>query len=304
VLEQSVSNLRLLIIDDASSDNSLSVAEKLAQSDARVSIISHSKNQGHINTYNEGIEWASADYFLLLSADDLLVPGALERAAAIMDQHPDIALTHGQAIVWQDDLPFPKIDVDQNCTWARQDLIQEMCARNYNIVYTATAVARTRVQKAIGGYRPSLPHSGDWEMWLRFAAHGGIASINAVQGIYRKHSANMSDGYYGVTLLHYQQRKQAFDAFFDEYSDRVPGSHSFRARADRILSETVYWNGISELCRGRVSAGLQLLRFSVGLRPELRYRPPVGYLLKRMLSLGHRALSILLRVVASPIRLL
>src|SRR5258708_7132537 len=76
VLEQSVRDLRVLIIDDASTDDSLSVARKLASDDPRVSVIAHSRNQGHISTYNEGIAWASAGYFLLLSADDLLVVGA------------------------------------------------------------------------------------------------------------------------------------------------------------------------------------------------------------------------------------
>jgi glycosyltransferase involved in cell wall biosynthesis len=292
VLEQSVIDLRVLVIDDASSDDSLSVANKLAETDPRVTVISHSQNWGNIRTYNQGIAWASADYFLLLSADDLLVPGALERATAIMDRHPDIVLTHGNVIVWQDDLPFPEIDVDQGYTWTRQDLIREMCARNYNPVYTATAIARTCVQKAIGGYRPSLPHSGDWEMWLRFAAHGGVASIDAVQGVYRRHSANMSDAYYGVILLHYQQQKEAFDTFFDEYEDRLPDSRSLRAQADRILSEIAYCKGIAELCRGDIRAGLRLLRFSIDINPKLRYRPPIGLLMRQLVN---HAISILFR---------
>ena len=44
VLEQSVRDLRVLIIDDASSDDSLSVARKLAEADPRVSVIAHSQN--------------------------------------------------------------------------------------------------------------------------------------------------------------------------------------------------------------------------------------------------------------------
>lgn len=289
VLEQSIVDLRVLIIDDASCDDSLTTAKKLAASDSRVAVISHSRNWGHIHTYNQGIERASADYFLLLSADDLLVPGALERATAIMDRHPDIVFTHGKAIVWQDDLPFPEIDLKQDYRWSRQDLIREMCAHDYNLVYTPTAVVRTCVQKAIGGYRPSLPHSGDWEMWLRFGAHGTVAWIDAVQAVYRRHSHNMSEAYYsGVKLLHYQQRKIAFDTFFSEYGHRVPGSRNLRMQADRILGQTVYWNGIAALCHGNISAGLQLLRFSKDVS-----RPPIGYLLMRTLALLNRSVSIL-----------
>src|SRR5689334_16159119 len=85
VLEQSFGDLRVLIIDDASSDDSASAAQRLVHADPRVSVISHPENWGHIATYNQGIEWASSDYFLLLSADDLLVSGALERAVQVMD---------------------------------------------------------------------------------------------------------------------------------------------------------------------------------------------------------------------------
>src|SRR3954453_18503705 len=109
VLAQSVRDLRVLIIDDGSSDDSLSVAKSLAERDPRVSVISHPRNWGHIATYNEGIEWASAYYFLLLSADDLLVPGALERAARIMDANSDVVLVHGDGIIWHDNRPFPKV---------------------------------------------------------------------------------------------------------------------------------------------------------------------------------------------------
>src|ERR1700754_1240130 len=94
VLDQSVRDVRVLIIDDASSDDSLAAAEKLDDADHRVSVVAHAQNKGHIQTYNEGIDWADSDYFLLLSADDLLVQGALARATAIMDENQDIGLTY------------------------------------------------------------------------------------------------------------------------------------------------------------------------------------------------------------------
>ena len=80
VLGQAGVDVRVLVIDDASPDNTAEVAAALARADSRVTVIRHSTNKGHINTYNEGIEWASADYMLLLSADDYLLPGALCRA--------------------------------------------------------------------------------------------------------------------------------------------------------------------------------------------------------------------------------
>src|SRR5215831_20496875 len=90
VLSQSDVNVRVLIIDDASPDNTPEVAAELVSEDPRVTFIRHSENKGHIATYNEGIEWASAEYMLILSADDCLLPGALSRAADLMDARPDV----------------------------------------------------------------------------------------------------------------------------------------------------------------------------------------------------------------------
>jgi glycosyltransferase involved in cell wall biosynthesis len=278
------------------------VAHKLAQADRRVSVISHSRNQGHISTYNEGIAWASADYFLLLSADDLLVPGALERAAGVMDAAPDVVLTHGRCAVWYDDLPFPTIDLERDYTWALQDLIDEMCTTAMNVVATPTAIARTCTQKAIGGYRASLPHSGDMEMWLRFAAHGAVARIDAVQAIYRKHSSAMSSSYYGAQISSdYRQRKQTFESFFEEYGGCLRDYRTLWARSYRILAKQAFQSGIWLLRRGRLSSGLQLLRWSMDLDPRLRYCPPLWQLLKIPGPEGREWASSVVRQVAGKL---
>ncbi len=54
-----------------------------------------------------------------------------------------------------------------------------------------------------------FPHSGDLEMWLRFASRGKIGVVNAVQAYYRWHSQNMSSSAYEKKLL---DRKQFRDA--------------------------------------------------------------------------------------------
>jgi cellulose synthase/poly-beta-1,6-N-acetylglucosamine synthase-like glycosyltransferase len=112
VLSQSGVSVRVLIIDEASPDNTAEVAAALASEDPLVSFIRHIENKGHIATYNEGIEWASADYMLLLSADDYLLPGALSRAAELMDAHPEVGFTFGNVIELTDngiERPFESI---------------------------------------------------------------------------------------------------------------------------------------------------------------------------------------------------
>jgi glycosyltransferase involved in cell wall biosynthesis len=278
VLEQSVRDLRVLIIDDASTDDSLSVATKLAKDDPRVGVITHHRNKGHISTYNEGIAWAAADYFLLLSADDLLAAGALERAIEIMDGNPDVVLTHGECIDWHENHPLPVVATKQAYSWSRHDLISEICTTGVNLVATPTAVARTRVQKEVGGYKESLPHSGDMEMWLRFAAHGAVARIDAVQAIYRKHSTAMSNAYFAKMPSDYRQRQQAFDSFIAECGNRLTNSRILRSEAARVMANQAFRNAVGLLRRGHLNEGFQLIWAAINDR--LRYSSPVSMMAK------------------------
>jgi hypothetical protein len=183
-----------------------------------------------------------------------------------------------------------------------------MCAVGSNLIITPTAIARTSVQKYIGGYRASLPHSGDMEMWLRFAAHGAVAKLDVVQAIYRKHRSNMSDPYY-ENWSDYLHRKKAFDNFFEANAKSIPGSDSLRRQADRMLAKEVFRcgtnlvrSGIRLSQRDRISTGIQLLRWSVGLNPRLCYWPPVLEMLKFPGPEGRRwAVSVIMGAAAKVI---
>src|SRR5439155_9400933 len=104
VLSQHGTGVRVLIIDDASTDNTPEVGQRLAALDSRVEFRRHEVNQGHIATYNEGLlSWASAAYCLVLSADDALTSGALARAVRLLNRHPEVGMTYGRALVIGDE---------------------------------------------------------------------------------------------------------------------------------------------------------------------------------------------------------
>jgi glycosyltransferase involved in cell wall biosynthesis len=222
-LRQQDVDVRVLIIDDASPDDTEGVGRRLAERDTRVTYRRHAVNQGHIATYNEGLlEWADGDYALVLSADDMLTPGALARAARLMDANPQVGMTYGDVICTTAPdfagVPVP-LEYVVGVT-SGPAFIEASCRALSTEVETVTAVVRTSVQRAVGGYRKELPHAGDQEMWLRFASVSAIGRVKAPQGFYRRHAANMSAGY--VAGKHHEQVRAAFGYFFREFGNRVP----------------------------------------------------------------------------------
>jgi GT2 family glycosyltransferase len=228
VLAQRGPAVRVLIVNDASPDNTSDVAAQLAHEDSRVTVLTHATNQGHIATYNEGIQWASAKYLLVLSADDYLLPDALALSVDLMDEHADVGFTFGKAVDLVDGGTLARKDtlpngiIDSVTGGERSRIISGAeffkliaSSRSINVVRTPTAVVRTEVQKHVGGYRPELPHAGDLEMWLRLAAHSSVGVISAPQAAYRFHGNNMQVAFYGSRCLaDLQQRKAAIDSVF------------------------------------------------------------------------------------------
>jgi Glycosyl transferase family 2 len=231
VLSQRGVDVRVLIIDDASPDHTPEVGRQLADDDARVAYTRHLSNRGHIATYNEGLSWASADYLLLLSADDYLLEGALERAVELMNQHPEVGFTFGNAIAQDGSgvmrsigIPVSLADAEHPRVLAGVSFMRTTGARN--IVPTPTAVVRTELQKVVGGYRKELPHTGDMEMWLRLAARASVGVVGANQAVYRQHTANMSGSYKWLQDL--QQREAALHSFLDDCEHLLDDKRAIR----------------------------------------------------------------------------
>jgi glycosyltransferase involved in cell wall biosynthesis len=276
VLGQSIENIRILIIDDASPDNTADIAADLERKDPRVTFVRHSVNKGHIATYNEGIEWASADYMLILSADDYLLPGALSRAANLMDEHSEVGFTFGNLIELSDsgtEMPVscPIEPADGSGRRILKGLQFIELSRAHCFVATCTAVVRTNLQKRLRGYRPELPHAGDMEMWLRLAAHAPVGFVSAYQGVYRRHSASMSTAYYyHGRSADIQQRKAALDCFFETCSDALPNPERLRGILFWSLTAVAVRRAHAAFIEGDREASKQLAKFALSVCPNIK----------------------------------
>jgi len=239
--------VRVLVIDDCSTDNSAEIGAALAREDSRVTFRRHEKNQGHIATYNEGLlGWATSDYSLLLSADDVVAPGALARAAYVLDKHADASMTYGMGVLFSGTVPALDVPVsgEPEYVLVDRDTFVRRCFEHVNPMETPTAVVRTSLQQKLGGYRPELPHTGDVEMWMRFAVQGPVAVLNTVQAFVRRHPNNMSGGYYNHRLRDCRQVIAAGDTIVQEWGNRFPQIAEWRrAMGVRVSADALNYAG-------------------------------------------------------------
>jgi glycosyltransferase involved in cell wall biosynthesis len=288
ILVQDGCSVRILIIDDASSDGSVDVAQDLAARDPRIELIAHADNKGHIATYNEGIAWARQKYFLLLSADDVLAPGALKRAADLLETNAGVAFVCGKANEFRGDIP-PSALVDSTPSWVvpGRRFIADICANPINPVATATAVVRTSVQKRVGYYKDELPHAGDLEMWLRCAACGDVGKIEVVQAYRRLHDSNLSALYAADGMMFdFIQRYDAFRLFFAEHGLDLHDGKRLAALANHQLANQIVDEAVIQLRHRRVRSALRLMHFAYRVAPGMFLTIRLIWRLARRFLLG------------------
>ncbi|ARO23311.1 glycosyltransferase family 2 protein [Rhizobium sp. TAL182] len=278
VLSQAGVDVRVLILDDCSPDNTPEVGKALASRDDRVTYRRHTTNMGHIATYNEGIDWAGGDLFLLLSADDYLLPGSLGRAAELMRTYPNVGMAFGNALIAEPDGNTSRADPLGDNVRPMQVLSGPQFMRlsgASNLVPTPTAVVRTALQKQVGGYRKELPHAGDMEMWLRLASHADVGFIKEDQAVYRRHASNMSLQYYGENILSdLLQRKKAFDALFSQATDSLKEDQTLRRFLARELGNKALQQAGIAFNNFDLATAAAIQRFALEVSPELRNSVP------------------------------
>jgi hypothetical protein len=247
----------------------------------------------------------SADYSLLLSADDVLTEGALARAIEAMDANPDVGLLYGHALYWHSEHPQPVARTKSRgvSIWRGREWLGIVSRRGHCVTSTPTAVVRTAVQQAIGGYRADLPHTADVEMWLRFAVHSDVAYIRgADQAFYRVHNTNMS--VQRVPIVDLVQRKAAYDVLFATYGEKIADASALQREAYRRMAKEALWRACSAYHRRRleITPVEELIEFACSTYPQatelgeywgLRWRQRAGpklssYLQPLMLSAVYR----------------
>lgn len=193
LLSQTFQDLEVIVVDDASPDNSRQVLLDRYSDNPRVRLVLHDTNQGHIRSYNEGLASARGEFVGVLAADDFcLRTDAVERQVAVFDRYPEVGFVYAA---------YCEVDVNSRTVRAFQpwpaDYVRDgfeefrsLIYRNY-VSHSGTLVRRS-AHDVLGLYDVDLPHAGDWDLWLRVASRYAVGYIAEPLFAYRVHGTNMS----------------------------------------------------------------------------------------------------------------
>lgn len=196
VLVQSFGDLELIVVDDASTDDSWARIE--ARSDPRVRSVRHPSNRGAHATLNEGLAMARGTYVAILNSDDRFDPQRLERMTAAMNAADagfaisDIAFIDASGAACPDD---PRaLDYRRLRDWCRDKPASTWFVAGNPAITTSNFLFRRALMPRAGEFLP-LRYTHDWAWALAAALHTRLCWVQEPLLAYRVHPTNtLSEG--------------------------------------------------------------------------------------------------------------
>jgi glycosyltransferase involved in cell wall biosynthesis len=276
-LAQQDVDVDVLVVDDCSTDGSDDVAASLAEVDDRVRLIRHTTNQGHIDTFNEGLFAVDGEYVVKLDADDMLAEGALARATALLEAYPTVGFAYGRPIHFEQ-IPVrrPRTNVSSWTIWGGRAWFARRCRLGVNCISNPEVVMRASVLGEVGGQRAEVPHTSDLELWLRMATVSDVGWLNRVdQAYYRVHAQSMQRTIHAGALQDLEGRRDAFLLALRERPERLPDPFALETEVRRALAAQALDGACRAYDRGNVSTNPidDLLAFAFDVFPRATELP-------------------------------
>lgn len=177
ILAQSLPPREVIVLDDASTDDSVSVIERYARKQPAVRLVRHERNLGVVAGLNRGTELATSTYLHLAAADDYVLPGFYEKAFAQLARHPEAGLCwaydscqHGEDGPLD---PNPSGWPDRPGYYTPDDV----CRLLRHTIPGHPSIVRRDLLLAQGGFAPDLKWYCDWFALLTVAFRRGVCHV-------------------------------------------------------------------------------------------------------------------------------
>jgi glycosyltransferase involved in cell wall biosynthesis len=268
VLRQTFRDFEIVIADDGSQDQTVAVARRATGGRARFT------DQGHLGysgNWARGLSACGGELVAFLSGDDTWLEHHLETAVAVLDAHPDAALSYSyneHVDEWLRPLPGAQVtDPDPP-----SGSVEPLALLRSNAMETHSVVVRRDAVEAVGGPDPSLLFA-DVDLFLRLARHHPIVHTGQITARYRRHDTGMSrdpqlmlEGWIALYGRHLRgsrprvRRRLVAARYLDAAHAQAPVGHASGLARRNLLMAIQTWPPVALDPRSRAVARLALLR--------------------------------------------
>ena len=230
ILEQTYTDFELLIIDNASTDDSVEVIE--GYDDPRIRLIAHEVNQGALAGFRESCDESRGTYRLHVDADDWVIASdALQRQIDMMEAHPDMSFVYSSMTMFNAE--GEKIWVsrphDGDTVLAGEHALEDILGFQFG---HSGLMFRLDRYRATEGYSDDMPHIDDLVLAVRLAELGSVGYIDAELYAFHEHGANthLSPD---ADVFRNEILPMIAEAFDGPLGRRLPDAAAVRRRVER-----------------------------------------------------------------------
>jgi glycosyltransferase involved in cell wall biosynthesis len=179
LLGQERSPDEIVVVDDASTDDSREVIASFAAKSATIRVLLNEQNQGVIAALIRGLEAAGGDYVYFAASDDRVMPGFFKLALERLAENPTLGLFCGEAVLrdGRTGEPFgirPAVRPVSQARPVRPQEVRHLLKRTDNWILTGSAVFRREAVMQAGGFDPRLGSFADGVMGRKIALSCGF----------------------------------------------------------------------------------------------------------------------------------
>lgn len=215
VINQSFTDWELIVVNDASTDNTAAVVEALAQQDARIKLITNERNNypDISKTINTGLAAAKGKYIARLDDDDYWRDTKkLEIQLKFLESNPDHVLVgSGMIVVDENDKELYRFLKNEN-----DDKIRAHALLANPFAHT-TVLYRSDAARAVGGYS-NIHYAEDWDLWLKLGTKGKLHNLPEYMTAYLQAGQNKS-------LVHQKDHTRAIFSILRAHRSEYPNFH-------------------------------------------------------------------------------
>ena len=179
ILASSFQDFEVIVVDDASLDGSLAIANRYQRQDSRVRVFTNASNLGDYANRNRAAAEALGNYLKYVDADDLLYAHSLEIMVKAMESAPSAGLGLSWNVI-DPPCPYPFVSTPEEVYRAHY------LGKSVLGVGPSAAIIRRSAFEAIGGFS-GTQFIGDAELWLRLAARWPVVSLPPSLVWWRRH---------------------------------------------------------------------------------------------------------------------